>query len=155
MKKKIVKIWDFDGVLFWNDEKNYSDAFLRQAKKNRVAIIPQTDINVLFTGRPLAQQFLVYQVLSLRNLHFDYAVFSPFTEKEFALNNYLDIYYDWKLKVMKDTFYVLYPENMGYQLCLLDDDNKVINTMQQNQIKAKLIPVNQWVKKWTNAMIMA
>ena len=151
--RKLV-IWDFDGVIFNNPEKNYKEEFLKQLIVNgknpqRFAKIPKNNsmnINVLFTGRSITQAVLIKELLKINGIEMRDFVFAKFDSHDYALNNFMDLYYQWKLDEMNGYFTIIFPK---YQKILLDDDIKVINIMSNNKINVNLIHVPTWKQEWT------
>lgn len=156
MKK--VKIWDFDKVIFNNPQNNYTDAYLTEILNSHHGVHPElftrfplTGINILFTGRPKSQSAIIIKLCQFNNLYFDETIFSSFEQHDFALNNYIDLYYDWKDLIMEQTICKNYPFNPKV---LLDDDIEVIHHFQAKQFDVKLIHVPIWKSYWTNWQLL-
>jgi hypothetical protein len=145
----VILLWDFDGVLFYNPEKNYKTDFLLNAGVKRIARIPKGN-NILFTGRSITQSEDVKRLLKTKNIDIDDFYFADFKSTDYALNNFMDIYYKWKVDTVVNIIMPKYPR---HEIILLDDDIKVIEAFKNADIKIKLVFIKEWLPKYTKKII--
>lgn len=155
MKKDIKYIiWDFDNVLFRNDDNDYSDDYLDlyrlidQSQLNKILSKNEPKIeynpnncNILITGRGEFQKDLVIVMLKMRKYSFNsYHFFHKFRNQypnenpNISIEKYMEDYLRFKFGLIS------YYANLK-NLIVIDDNEDIINWAKEKRINAKKVNI--------------
>lgn len=143
----VILLWDFDGVIFDNPEKNYKTDFLINAKIERIAWIPKGN-NILFTGRSITQKNEIERLLKEKGITLIDSYYSNFNYNVFDNTNYNPIY-QYKL----DTIPIIRKKYPKQKIIFMDDDMKEIRTFLNAHVKIKMVYIEKWQEKYSKKII--
>lgn len=148
---RIIRLWDFDGVLFINPEHNYLDEKLKDLyvlfkyeleEEANLIFDDEKYENILFTGRGYFQMERILSILGKRGYIFSKSIFwlrdrykYPAFNPKIDINEYFNNYYKWKREIIRD--YVKKFKNV----IVIDDSETVIQIAKEENAKGILFNI--------------